>query len=356
MARLNINTSKIKYNARVLKAIFDNKNMQFTPVIKCIAGDKYIINELKSLGITHFAESRINNIVNIGDTDLSFTLLRAPSQQQIETMVNYVDSSIQTEMSTIKSINDVAGELGKKHKVMLMVDWKDHREGVLTYDVIQFITEIIQLPHIHFIGLAFNFMCFKSAAPTEDDIFLMNKYVTSIERQLGFRLKVISGGNSSMLPQLLYNDLGKINDLRIGETLFRGVDTTSNKAIAMLYQDAITLEAEILEIKPRINSNNNEAILQAIVDVGYLDTKIEHIHLIQDNLEILGASSDHLMVNLNGQEQYRVGDHLQFSLNYEALSHAMHMQHNHKVYNIDNNIETLVDYFDAPIPSKVEQF
>ncbi len=47
-----------------------------------------------------------------------------------------------------------------------------------------------------------------------------------------------------MLPQLLYNDLGKINELRIGETLFRGVDTTTNEQYAMLYQDAITLEAD----------------------------------------------------------------------------------------------------------------
>ena len=84
-------------------------------------------------------------------------------------------------------------------------------------------------------------MCFKSDAPSDDDIFMINRFVSAVEREIGYRLKIISGGNSSMLPQLLYNDLGKINELRIGETLFRGVDTTTNQAIAMLYQDAITL-------------------------------------------------------------------------------------------------------------------
>ena len=45
-----------------------------------------------------------------------------------------------------------------------MIDWKDGREGVLTYDVLDYIKEIIHLKNIHFVGLAFNFMCFKSDA------------------------------------------------------------------------------------------------------------------------------------------------------------------------------------------------
>jgi predicted amino acid racemase len=39
-----------------------------------------------------------------------------------------------------------------------------------------------------------------------------------------------------------------------------------------LYQDAIVLEAEILEIKPRMNSHTKQSYLQAIVDIGYIDT------------------------------------------------------------------------------------
>ena len=45
-----------------------------------------------------------------------------------------------------------------------------------------------------------------------------------------------------MIPQLMYNDLGRINELRIGEALFRGIDTTTNQSIPMLFQNAITVE------------------------------------------------------------------------------------------------------------------
>ena len=54
---------------------------------------------------------------------------------------------------------------------MLMIDWKDGREGVLTYDTLDFIKEIMNLNHIQLVGVAFNFMCFKSAAPEENDVY-----------------------------------------------------------------------------------------------------------------------------------------------------------------------------------------
>src|SRR5699024_3732046 len=160
---------------------------------------------------------------------------------------------------------------------LLMVDWKDAREGVLTYDVIDYIKEIINMHHIYLKGLAFNFMCFNAIAPTEEDVKLINQFITSIEEVMHMQFDVISGSNSSMLLQMLYNDLGKINELKIGETLFRGIETTTNHSFDTLYQNAIILETEIVEIKPRINVSDGQHYLQAIVDIGNLDTAVNDI-------------------------------------------------------------------------------
>ena len=103
MAHVNINISKIKYNAKVLQTVFQSKNMQFTPVIKCIAGDRTIVESLKALGINHVAESRLDNIISI-DQDLTYTLLRTPAKKEISDMIEKVDMSIQTELSTIHHI------------------------------------------------------------------------------------------------------------------------------------------------------------------------------------------------------------------------------------------------------------
>ncbi len=59
--------------------------------------------------------------------------------------------------------------------------------------------------------------------------------------------------------------------------------------------------------KPRVNTQTHESFLQAIVDIGYLDTKVDNISPMDQHINILGASSDHLMLDLNGQGHYQVG-------------------------------------------------
>ncbi|MCD9066936.1 alanine/ornithine racemase family PLP-dependent enzyme [Staphylococcus pasteuri] len=351
MANLKINLSKIQYNAKVLQTILDSKQIHFTPVIKSIAGDRQIVQKLIDLGITHFADSRLENISQLNDFNCSYTILRSTKQSKLADMIQCTKISIQTELNTIFEINRIAKTLDIKHQVILMVDWKDGREGILTYDVVKYIEQILQLSHIQLVGVSFNFMCFKSKLPIEDDVFMINKFVSAIERELGYRMTIVSGGNSSMLPLTMYNDLGKINELRIGETLFRGVDTTTDKAVAHLYQNTIVLEAEVIEIKPRLNHITNQSYLQAIVDIGYIDTDTTHITPIANDIHILGASSDHLMIDLNNQDHYQVGDMIQFELSYEALSRSMYNKNLEKVYILDSKVETLIESFNQSLCS-----
>ncbi|MCI2948007.1 ornithine racemase [Staphylococcus caledonicus] len=346
MAHIDINLSKIAYNAEMLRSLLEEQDIQLTPVVKCVAGDTQIIETLIQLGFNHFADSRLENINSNTSEKINYLLLRPTAKGQYEELIQTVKISMQTEIETIRQLNEMASRLNDKHQVMLMIDWKDGREGILTYDVLEYIREIIAMKHIQLVGVAFNFMCFKSMAPTEDDIYAMNQFVGAIENELGFRLKMISGGNSSMLPQLMYNDLGRINELRIGETLFRGIDTTTLQPMPRLYQDAITLEAEIIEIKPRV-IGTNQCYLQAILDIGYIDIYIEKIIPINDKVKIIGATSDHLMVDLDNQDFYQVGDTMQFSLEYEALSQVMYQQRLSKRYKKDKMIESLIKHIDA---------
>ncbi|WP_436854820.1 alanine/ornithine racemase family PLP-dependent enzyme [Staphylococcus caeli] len=341
MAQVQINLSKIKYNAQVLSLLFQQHQMRFTPVIKCVGGDRRIVEILKDIGLTHFADARIENITKSSDEDLSFMMIRNTSKKELEAVVRYTKVSIQTELETIRELNDIAGQLGVKHSVMLMVDWKDGREGILTYDVIHYINEILYMHHINIVGLAFNFMCFQSIIPTEEDVTMINQFVDSVEHETNMRFQIISGGNSSMLPQMLYRDFGKINELRVGETLFRGVETTTNQPIASLFQNAITLDAEIVEIKPRMGLTTGRPYLQAIVDIGNLDTDVENIVPLHHHIKIIGATSDHVMIDLWNQEHYQIGDKIQFSLGYKALAQSMYMNNLEKYYVYDKAIDQL---------------
>lgn len=341
MAKIKVNLSKIKYNAMTLSALLSQHHIDFTPVIKCVAGDEKIVEMFKNIGITHVADARISNIQKSTDKAMSYTLIRNSNRNELENLVHYVDTSIQTELATIRQINEIASNYDVKHNILLMVDWKDAREGVLTYDVIDYIKEIINMHHIYLKGLAFNFMCFNAIAPTEEDVKLINQFITSIEGVMHMQFDVISGGNSSMLLQMLYNDLGKINELRIGETLFRGIETTTNHSFDTLYQNAIILETEIVEIKPRINVNDGQHYLQAIVDIGNLDTDVNHIQPLHHQVKVLGATSDHLMIDLLNNEHYHIGDRIQFSLGYKALAQSMFVPNLPKDYKRDDIIEKM---------------
>lgn len=353
MAEIKINLSKIQYNAQVLYCIFQQNHMQFTPVIKCVGGDRKIVETLKQIGITHFADARIDNISKTKDQNLSYMMIRTASQYELEDVVRYSDISIQTEIATIRKLNEIAQKNQVKHHILLMVDWKDAREGILTYDIVDYINEILSMHHVSVIGLAFNFMCFQSIIPTEADVSLINQFVESVELETDMRFKIISGGNSSMISQMLYQDMGKINELRVGETLFRGVETTTNQPIASLYQDAIILEAEIVEIKPRIDISSSQQYLQAIVDIGNLDTFIEDIKPHHHQVKVIGATSDHVMIDLLNQDHYQIGDKIQFSLGYKALAQSMYMTNLGKNYIHDSVIEKICHNFNIQKSNRI---
>lgn len=345
MVQLQINLSKIQYNAKVLLSTLAEHDINFTPVIKCVAGDKRIIEVLKHIGLTHFAEARIDNINKSIDKDVSFTMIRTVNKSELEDVVLKSKMSIQTEITTIRQINEIAKKHHKKHQILLMIDWKDAREGILTYDVIDYIQEILTMHNICLSGLAFNFMCFNAIPPNDNDVEMINQFVASIENEAGFHFKIISGGNSSMLPQMFYNNLGMINDLRIGETLFRGTDTTTDKPIATLFQDAITMEAEIVEIKPRLDIATGKNYLQAILDIGYLDTYADELVPLNNNIQVLGATSDHVMVDLQNCDHYQVGDTINFALGYRALAQSMYADNIPKKYVEDSGIQLINEHF-----------
>ncbi|MDQ7113167.1 alanine racemase [Staphylococcus simulans] len=347
MAYVEIDLAKIQFNALMLKEKLAQRNLEMMPVIKCIAGDKLIVESLKTLGFDQMGDARMVNIDQIHDGAFSYMLIRTPNRSELEDCIEKTDISIQTDLETIRLLNETAKSMGKKHKILLMVDWKDSREGVLTYDVVKYIEEIMYMSHICLTGLAFNFMCFLDIPPTEEDILRMNQFVQAVEKETGYTLKMISGGNSSALPLLDYCTFGRINHLRIGESLFRGISTVDQKPIHYLFQNAITLKAEIIEVKPRIDIQHDRSYLQAILDIGHIDTVIEDITPLNDQVKIMGATSDHLMIDLQNTDYYQTGDIIEFTLGYNALAQSMYQKTLKHVYIRDAGVQILVDHFEV---------
>ena len=163
-------------------------------------------------------------------------------------------------------------------------------------------------------------------------------------------LPYISGGNSSSLPLLLSGGMPKgINHLRIGEAILQGGrETFLDRPRAELDQNVFVLSGELLEVKKKpsmpIGISGVDAFggrpsfkdigerLRGIVNIGREDANIEGLLPVRPGVTVLGASSDHLILDVSDVcPAPQVGDKVNFRMSYGALLAAMTSEYVEKV-------------------------
>lgn len=127
-----------------------------------------------------------------------------------------------------------------------------------------------------------------------------------------------------------------VNHFRVGEILFFGLNLFTMKTVKGMKDDVFKLYAEIIELyeKPKVPTGElaenpsgevaqiNEAdygktSYRAIIDIGLLDISPEFLIPDDPKVEISGASSDMLVIDLGKtRRNYKVGDLVSFKLRY----------------------------------------
>jgi predicted amino acid racemase len=338
--RIEIDLEKIAHNAKTLKKLYGSKGISITGVTKVVCGDPKIADVLVKSGISILADSRIDNIRKMRKAGIQaqFLLQRTPIPSQTELVVRYADVSLNTELSVIKGLSRSAVKQGITHKIILMVELGDLREGLLPSDLENTVKEIIVLKGIEFVGVGTNLACFGGIEPDEEKMEYLSTIVKNIEEKFGLTLEFVSGGNSANYNWFISTkDIGKINNLRLGESIFLGCETLYRKHIPNLFTDAFTLITEVIEskIKPSVPYGNihqdafgntpkfqdRGQIKRAILGVGLQDVLVSGLTPMLD-IDILGASSDHIIVDAK-QIELNVGNGVSFNLNYGALLSSM---------------------------------
>ena len=285
-------------------------------------------------------DSRIENIETLrrAQVDAPFTLIRSPMPSQADRVVRHADVSVNTEIEVIRRLSSAATEAGLTHGVVLMVELGDLREGIMPADLEGIARETLSLPNLTLEGVGTNLACRSGVSPDAANMAELSALAGSIEQTFSLTLRVVSGGNSANLDWALSGvDTGRINNLRLGESLLLGREPLHRRPIDGLHTDAFTLVTEVIESKrkpsqpwgdiaqtafgePRIVVDSGD-IQQAIVAIGEQDT--DPVGLGSPaGIEIIGASSDHLVLDC-GRERLLPGDEVRFQLNYSALVRAM---------------------------------
>ena len=352
--KLVVNLKKLQFNVAFLAAKMKDHDLSITAVTKVHSADKEIVNVFEGCQeIEYFGDSRIENLKTYQGSQKKKILIRIPMHSETKDVIQYADISFNSELSTIRLLNEEARQQNKVHDVLLMVDLGDLREGFFqAADLMDTVAEMVEMSHIKLIGLGTNLTCYGAVLPDEENLGQLLVYQTKIEERFHLKLDMISGGNSSSLYLLEDSELtlpSGINNLRIGEAFFSGGETAHGREYPEMHDDVFLLQAEIVEFKEKpsfpIGSRGIDAFgqfptfedkgnrIRGILAVGRQDIAFDGLRPLDTKLAIVGASSDHLIVDFtDSDEAYKVGDVIEFKLHYGAMLSAFTSKYVNKEY------------------------
>ncbi|KAB3527648.1 ornithine racemase Orr [Alkaliphilus serpentinus] len=336
--RIDIYLDKLRSNTKVLVEKCNKYDISVTAVTKGFCGYPEIAHELVEAGVKYLADSRIENLEKLQHFPVEKILLRLPMISMAKEVIKYADISLNSEIATLRALDSAAAEANKLHKVILMRDLGDLREGFFDEkDLIETVKEVINLRNIEIVGIGTNLTCYGGVIPTEKNLQILLDTAKMVEKLTGKPIEIISGGNSSSIYLIEEGRIPPgINNLRLGESILLGGETTYGGKIKDCFIDTFQLVAEIIEIKEKpsipigeigldafgnVPSFEDKGMMKrAILAVGKQDLATHPITPTDDKVEILGGSSDHLIMDITHSDvDYKVGDEMKFLLGYGSM-------------------------------------
>jgi len=212
--------------------------------------------------------------------------IKPPAKRSISSIVKYADISLNTEFETIKMLSDEAKKQNKTHKIIIMIELGELREGVMGENFMAFYKSVFKLKNIQVVGIGANLTCLYGVLPNHDKLIQLSLYEQLIEARFNRQIEYVSGGASVTIPLLFQNLLPKgINHFRVGETLFLGTDVYNNKPFKKMHSDAFRLYSEIIEL-----------IEKPMVTNGELGTNVEGEDFEFDQINI-GETSNRAIID-----------------------------------------------------------
>ncbi|NBB89119.1 MAG: alanine/ornithine racemase family PLP-dependent enzyme [Bacteroidetes bacterium] len=353
MATITLFKERLKKNYEYLNQLFSENDVEWAAVTKLLCGNRLYLEELLDLGIKEVCDSRIQNLRTIKSIDESVqtVYIKPPALDEIEETVRYADVSFNSESSIIRELSNEAKRQNKTHKIIIMIELGDLREGIMGEHLTDFYEKIFELPNIKVAGLGSNLNCLSGVMPSQDKYIQMSLYKQLIEAKFNVKIPWVTGGTSVVIPLLMQKTLPKaVNHFRVGETLYFGLNLLTGEVIDGMEKDVLKLSTEIIELteKPKVpigtlaenpsgqvfevdKEDYGATSKRAILDIGLLDVSPDYLFPDDPDIEVVNASSDMLIVDLaKNKNGYKVGDKLSFSLKYMGALSLLNSDYIHK--------------------------
>ena len=278
-------------------------------------------------------------------------LIRSPLMSEADEVVKYADVSLVSERFVLEKLSACAKAQGKNHKIVIMLELGELREGCMPDELISLCKACLSLPGLKLHGVGTHLSSMNEIVPDERNMTALAEAAAEVEESLGVTLPVVTGGSSSALMMLAKGKLPKrVNHLRIGEAVLLGNIVCYDVPFEGARADAFTLEAEIIEVKekpphpwgsladgseiqkagPDIQSPSFRK--RALVAVGKQDVFSTYLVPRDPSLKIVGDTSDCLIADITDcYIKYKPGDTVSFRLQYNGLVGAMASDYIEKV-------------------------
>jgi ornithine racemase len=143
-----------------------------------------------------------------------------------------------------------------------------------------------------------------------------------------------------------------VNYFRVGEALFFAKNLFTGETFEHMHNDVFKLFAEIIEITEKPNNpigelgenvtgkihkvdnsvDLSETSLRAILDLGLLDMQPQYLIPEDQNITIVDASSDMMVIDISTSEKnYNIGDLVSFQLKYMGALYLLNSNYIEKI-------------------------
>jgi predicted amino acid racemase len=342
--RIEVDCTRLRRNTEAVVKLCASHGIEVVGVTKACCGDPEVASAMLTGGASMLGESRLGNVRRLHEAGIEagIMLLRLPSVSEADQVVRLTQVSLNSQAETVRALGRAASAQGIVHQVILMIETGDRREGVMPERALEVARGMAGTPNIELIGMGANTTCIGGVLPTRANTQLLVDVAEQVEGKLGLRFQTISAGNSASLALLLRDEMpSRANQLRIGGAIMIGeVDSTGDWPEALPYQDAFTVSAEVIEIETKPTVPEGPVAPNAFGDVpkwpdlgprrrailalGRQDLQIESLVPNRPGISIIGASSDHLVLDVTqASPAVCLGEELSFRPLYGAVATGM---------------------------------
>ena len=346
--QLEFDLALLRSNADAVISRCRGMGIRVCGVVKGVDGMPEAARVLRAAGAAELGTSRLEQVAKCRAAGVpgAWLLIRIPGLTELPDVVALCETSLQSEWPTLLALEEECLRQNKTHRVIVMTDLGDLREGFWDKKELVDVCERVErdLPHVQLAGIGVNLTCYGSTKPTPEKMNELVGLARQVEQRIGRKLEIVSGGATSSFTLVHWGTMpAGVNHLRIGEAILLGKDLQVDWGIRdmdYLRMDALTLRAEVVEVKDKptypigefaIDAFGRKPVYEdrgirrrAILALGRADVgELESLIPREPGLTVIGGSSDHCIVDVEDcPRRLQVGDIVEFSLCYSHMLYA----------------------------------